>query len=101
MVQLRTLDNRLLDGLTHVYITALYGDAGQQYAAGTALVDVIDHEALSLTMVPPVLSENNGISRGRLTRDNTDFELPLTVQLVISHPDLVNVPTQRHDSRWG
>lgn len=93
-VQLRTIDNRILDGLTQVYVTALFGESAQAYAAGTVLVDVSDHEALSLTMTPPIISEKAGQSRGRLTRSNTDLDLPLTVSLVSSHPELAYVPAQ-------
>ncbi len=89
---LRTIDNRLLDGLTHVRVSALVSEPGRQYLAGATLIDVTDHEALSLTMTPAVLSENNGRARGRLTRDNTDLDQALTVALVASHPNLAYVP---------
>ncbi len=93
-VQLRTIDNRILDGLTQVYLTALFSEAAQPYAAGMVLLDVVDHEALSLTMTPPLISEKDGQSRGRLTRSNIDLDSPLTVSLVSSHPELAYIPAQ-------
>ncbi len=92
-VELRTLDNRLLDGLAHVNITAINDSFGDEYVAGEITLDVSDHEALSLTLAPMQLSEKNGTSLGRLTRSNTDINRPVTVGLRTDHPELVTLPT--------
>ena len=92
IVELRTLDNRLLDGLARVSITAISDSLGDEYVAGEATLDVADHEALSLTLTPMQLSEKSGTSLGRLTRSNTDINRAVTVALRTNHPELVTIP---------
>ncbi len=91
-VQLRSIDNRLLDGLVQAQVTAQYGQPGEEYVAGVTRIDIADHEALSITLTPSSISENGGRSRGRLTRSNTDLQSALSVGIVVSHPELVSVP---------
>lgn len=91
-VELHTLDNRLLDGLAHVNISAISASSGVEYTAGQVTLDVADHEALSLTLTPMELSEASGTSRGRLTRSNTDLNRALTVALRTNRSDLVSMP---------
>ena len=93
IVELRTLDNRLLDGLTRVNINAISDSFGDEYVAGEATLDVADHEALSLTLTPMQVSEKNGTGLGRLTRSNTDINRAVTVGLITNHPELVTIPT--------
>ena len=88
---IRAVDDALLDGVQTVLITATHAD----YAAGgNATVEVIDHEALELTVDAAAISENGGSATGTVSRSNTDdLSQPLTVSLSSNDTSEASVPS--------
>jgi len=82
------VDDTVLDGTQTVTITA--GAVG--YVGGSQTIDVTDFEALSMTIIPAVISENGGTAAGTVTRNNTDYSAALTVTLSSSDTSAVRVP---------
>ena len=91
-VSLKTIDNVLLDGLATVHLTALADPVGDSNVVGDTVLEVTDQEAMSITISSASLSEKGGHATVRVTRSNSDIDLPITVDLVNSHPNLVRVP---------
>ncbi len=76
---LDVLDDTLLDGGQTVLLTA----DEPRYDAGQAMLEVLDHETLTLSLDANQIQENDGASavQGTITRSNTDFDQPLSVTL--------------------
>ncbi len=88
---LNAVDDNLLDGKQVVTLTAVA--AG--YLAGTASIDTLDVEALSVQTSVSSIPENAGAGKVTVTvrRSNTDVSQPLTVSLGISDNTELQGPT--------
>ncbi len=80
----------LLDGTEAVTVTA--SSAG--YAAGSTTINVTDYVTLSLSLAASTVPENAGpgATTGTVTRNNTNIDQPLTVNLSSSNTSQAAVP---------
>ncbi len=88
---LDAVDDALLDGPQSVLITA--STAG--YFSSQKALDVLDHEVITLTIDASTIPENSGLdaASATLTRSNTDWDAPLTVQITHGDASEIDVPT--------
>ena len=83
------VDDDLLDGTARVTITA----SASGYTGAAEIIDVTDHETLTLSIAQDSISENGGTAIATLERSNTDITQALTVSLASSNTNQATVPT--------
>ncbi len=71
------VDDSLLDGPQTVVITA----SANSFFNGTASLQILDHETLTVGIAPASISEKGGTATGTVTRSNTDITSSLLVTL--------------------
>ncbi len=76
---LDVLDDTLLDGVQTVVLAA----AESRYDGGQALLEVSDHETVTLLLDSDLISEHDGPAavQGTVVRSNSDVDQPLSIQL--------------------
>ena len=84
------VDDSLLDGTQTATITA----QSSSYTSAAKSVDVLDIETLTLSITQPTISEFNGASQARITRNNSDISTALIVNLSSSDTSEATVPSQ-------
>ncbi|MDA1052613.1 MAG: GEVED domain-containing protein [Planctomycetota bacterium] len=82
------VDDALLDGAQLVTITA----SANGYVDGTGMVDVTDHESLTVSITAASISEKGGSSTATITRSNTDDSQSLIVSLSSDDTSEATVP---------
>lgn len=80
--------DRLLDGTQIVLVEA----RAAGYETDVVTLSIADNESLSISFDLASIPERNGQAVGRVSRNNTDNQLPLTVQLVSSSSAQASVP---------
>ncbi|MBI2190419.1 MAG: hypothetical protein HYU36_00370, partial [Planctomycetes bacterium] len=99
VVDVRAVDDNLLDGMQTVTIKATAFGIG--YSDGFGTVDVTDYETLTVRVAPTSISEGGGETTGTVTRSNTDIANALVVTLTSSDtseavvPETVTIPANR------
>ena len=83
------IDDRLLDGTQAVTLTA----TASGYEPSSLTLSVTDYESLTLTFDVTAISELDGRATGTITRDNTDVDTPLVIQLTNNDATAAVVPT--------
>ena len=102
---LDVLDDTLLDGTQTVSLTA----DESRYASGQSILDVLDHETLTLLLDANHIQENDGVAavQGTVTRSNTDIDQPLSVTFVnddeteASAPQTIVIPAGQASVSFG
>ena len=82
------VDDDVLQGPQSITIRA----AAAGYVDATQSLNILDHEALGLTIDVSAVSERNGSATATVTRGNSDLDQPLTVTLVSSDAGAGTVP---------
>ncbi|WP_166832001.1 Ig-like domain-containing protein, partial [Thalassoroseus pseudoceratinae] len=87
---LDAVDDTLLDGIFQVTVTA----SADGYVDTSDTIYVVDFETLSLSIVPSTVTEGGPAVTATVTRNNTDIDDPITVQLdELDNPLDINVPS--------
>ena len=82
------VDNTILEGTQTITITP----AAPGYVSLSSLLDVTDHETLTLSIDPDSISEDGGSAVATLTRNNSNISPPATVHLSSSDVGEATVP---------
>lgn len=83
-----SIDNDLLTGDRTIQVSAL----ADGYVAPATSLDILDVEALSLTVDRASISERDGVATGKVRRSNSNIESAITVVLTNNKPGEVTLP---------
>ncbi len=84
----QAVDDTVLDGSQFLNITS----TASGYVTDTKSLTVTDYETLSLSLSATTVAENSGTLTGTVTRNNTDIQSALSINLFSSDTSEITVP---------